>query len=150
MNSTASYKTYGVQDSQRSVSQPVGQSASQPKKGLAPAKRSKFNRSRSDPAGSSQNNHSHLQGPYGGKPSRHQGLTVLSTTNKSGGLAVTPKGKVFGKPVGQGMGGIDKLNDRHVASAHHYPPSGEYYPPSHTSTPHSNPPPGLIFGPKKQ
>ena len=60
MNSTASYKTYGVQDKQRSISQSVGQSVSQPKKGFPPAKRSKFDRSQSDPGGSSQNNYAHM------------------------------------------------------------------------------------------
>ena len=39
MNSTASYKTYGVQDKQLSVSQSVGQSVSQPKKGFPPSKK---------------------------------------------------------------------------------------------------------------
>ena len=37
MNSTASYKTHGVQDKPQSVSQSVGQSVSHSKKGVPPA-----------------------------------------------------------------------------------------------------------------
>ena len=140
LNRNSSYNQYGVQDSHRSLSQPIGQSNSQ-SKGPPPAKRSKFDKGRSNPAGTPQNNYSHVQGPYGGKSSGYRGPSSLSTTNKSGGLAVTPKGKVSKKPTGQGLGGINKLDDQNIASAPQYSSPGEPYRPTHTSTPYPKPPP---------
>jgi hypothetical protein len=63
LNRTAYHSQYGVQDSHRYSSQSVGQSNSQSKRGPTPAKRSMFDKGRSDPAGTPQNNYSNLENP---------------------------------------------------------------------------------------
>ena len=136
INRTAYHNQYGVQDKNRFSSQSVGQSNSQSKRGAPPAKRGKFGESRSDPAGTPQNNYSNLQGPYGVKSYGYQGPQSHSTAKKPSGLANPTKGKVFQKPIEQGLGGINKLHDRKAASAPQYPPPSESNRTPRTSTPH--------------
>ena len=125
INRTAYHNQYGVQDKNRFSSQSVGQSNSQSKRGAPPAKRGKFGESRSDPAGTSQNNYSNLQGPYGGKSYGYPGPPSHSEVKKSSKLSNHTKVKVSQKPNEQGHGGINKSHDRKVTSAPQYPPPSD-------------------------
>ena len=112
INRTSYHNQYGVQDKFKTSSQSVSQSNSQSKRGPPPAKRSKFGGSHSDPAGTSQNNYSNLQGPYGGKSYGYPGPPSHSEVKKSSKLSNHTKVKVSQKPNEQGHGEINKSHDR--------------------------------------
>ena len=89
-----------------------------PKKVLLQKKRSRDDIGRSAPVEAPHNKDGHEQRPHG-QPPRQQQAPPQSTANKSGRLAVSTKGRAPKMPPWQGtppIGGIYKINGRHVAS----------------------------------